>query len=173
MWWSQGHHQPHTQYPVPRAEDLFLSLAGGQKSTKLDLSHVSRFSEELDRLQNLHVENTGTMIDHFSRTTKTLPFPLTQVHPLRKFAQHLTSGKSLLSALHWDLAFDDALIVYRPLCSRSEMASITQDADQKTRVNHMYYYTSQRKDLTSECSSTLGVWQLFLYHNFVYPLPPL
>ena len=28
------------QYPVPKAEDLFVSLAGGQKFTKLDLSHA-------------------------------------------------------------------------------------------------------------------------------------
>ena len=28
------------QYPVPKAEDLFASLAGGQKFTKLDLSHA-------------------------------------------------------------------------------------------------------------------------------------
>lgn len=28
------------QYPIPRIEDLFASLAGGQKFTKLDLSHA-------------------------------------------------------------------------------------------------------------------------------------
>ena len=28
------------QYPVPKAEDLFTTLAGGQKFTKLDLSHA-------------------------------------------------------------------------------------------------------------------------------------
>ena len=28
------------QYPVPRVEDLFATLAGGQKFSKLDLSHA-------------------------------------------------------------------------------------------------------------------------------------
>ena len=28
------------QYPVPTAEDLFVTLAGGQTFTKLDLSHA-------------------------------------------------------------------------------------------------------------------------------------
>lgn len=28
------------QYPIPRIEDLFASLAGGQKFTKLDISHA-------------------------------------------------------------------------------------------------------------------------------------
>ena len=28
------------QYPVPKAEDLLATLAGGQKFTKLDLSHA-------------------------------------------------------------------------------------------------------------------------------------
>ena len=28
------------QYPVPKAEDLFATLAGGEKFTKLDLSHT-------------------------------------------------------------------------------------------------------------------------------------
>ena len=30
------------QYPLPKPEDLFASLAGGQKFTKIDLMHINR-----------------------------------------------------------------------------------------------------------------------------------
>lgn len=60
------------QYPVPKAEDLFVTLAGGQKFSKLDLSHAYQQVLLEEEFVNFVTVNTHKGLYQFNG----LPFEL-------------------------------------------------------------------------------------------------
>ena len=58
------------QYPLPTTEDLFVTLAGGQVFSKIDLSHVYQQVELDEDSQKYLTINTHKVLYHYKR----LPF---------------------------------------------------------------------------------------------------
>ena len=58
---------PSVNYPIPRTEDIFTILGGGQKFNKLDLSHAYQQLELDEDTQELLTVNTPWGLYQFTR----------------------------------------------------------------------------------------------------------